>query len=298
MSLLQPTTHEDRGRQPSDTHQKRAPFSPITLIGEEERGHEQSDAHMERAPSSLLQIYADSYESAQKRRMALMNQMRCWIRDTLPRDQWEGVDFSDEALNDKVLVSRLPNDMRPFVEEIQKFEDSAARYLRREIRKHPLWPWMEAQRGIGEVLAGRLLARIHLERFPAPSHLWSYCGLDGPGWKALGEDGKKRYSRRLNTMCWQIGSSFKHQPAFSGGYRDVYDRRKAYELSRPWCGQCNNRCPACVKTRAKKCDPSHHGEGRVHCTAGHCDNKAARYAVKEFLKDLWVYHARIGPYYF
>lgn len=237
---------------------------------EEDGGRTRTDTHASGAPASLLTIYADTYESVQKLRLAQMNRLRCWLRDTLPRAQWGETDFSDEALNDRVLYERLPNDQRVFVDEIRAFERSAERYLTREITRHRLWPWLSSVRGVGPVLGGRLMARIDLARFPGPAHLWSYCGLDGPDWKRKTEDGKLTYNRKIGTLCWNIGRSF----VITGGpYRRVYDERKEYERNRPWCGRCH---------------PKGNTDKREHCPDGHMNSKAQRYAVKRFLQDLWV----------
>lgn len=237
-------------------------------------GHEVNATRDDLArPATLLNVYASAYESAQKLRMAQMNRIRCWLRDTLPREQWGDIDFTDEALNDRTLYAVLPNDQREFVDGLMEFEKAAARFLGREIRKHHLWPWFEGIRGIGEVLAGRMLHHLgDLHRFPSPAHLWSYCGLDGPDWKRRTEEGKKTYSPKLNVLAFQISGSFQHQPTGSGGYRDIYDRRKAYEATKPWCGTCH---------------PKGDTMPRETCTPGHINNKARRFASKRFLADLW-----------
>lgn len=238
-------------------------------------GHVDRDTQEAAArPATLLNVYASAYESAQKLRMAQMNRIRCWLRDTLPRDQWGDIDFGDEALNDRTLYAVLPNDQREFVDGLTAFEKAAGRFLGREIRKHALWPWFLEQRGIGEVLAGRMMHHLgDLGRFPSPAHLWSYCGLDGPSWKRRTEEGKKTYSPKLNVLAYQIGDSFQHQPEGSGGYRDIYDRRKAYEATKPWCGVCH---------------PKGNTNPREICTPGHINSKAKRYAAKRFLADLWA----------
>jgi hypothetical protein len=49
--------------------------------------------------------------------------------------------------------------------------------LRRVIEAHPAWSWLERQRGIGHLLAARLLARLDVTRARTPSAFWAYCGL-------------------------------------------------------------------------------------------------------------------------
>ncbi len=233
-------------------------------------------------PGTLLNVYASTYESVQALRMAQMNRMRCSLRDSIPREQWGDIDFSDEKLNDRKLYAALPNDQREFVDQIVAMEDSAERYLGREISKHPLWPWFAATRGIGEVLAGRLIHHLgDLQRFPSPAHLWSYCGLDGPDWRRKTPEGRKTYSPKLNRLAWQCAESFQMQRVGASGYREVYDRRKAYEASRPWCGGC----------WPKGADKT---SNREACTPGHINNKARRFTAKRFLADLWEQGQRVN----
>jgi hypothetical protein len=281
------STHDNgRGQAIDDTHEEFASAVEHT----EDGGHNGFDTQVLNAPApedgeggghpqavpqsrdaSLLYVYATTYETVQKNRLAQMNRIRCWLRDTLPEDQWGEVDFSDEKLSDRALYPTMPNDMREWVDEQRAFEASATRYLARELKRHRLWPWLDSVRGIGPILGGRLLARVEpLDRFPAPSNLWSYCGLDGPTWRRKTPEGKLTYSRRLNVLAFQIADSFQHQPMHSGGYRDIYDDRKLFERTKPPCGKA-------------KCT-----EDRECCTDGHTNSKARRYAVKTFLKDLWV----------
>jgi hypothetical protein len=225
---------------------------------------------------SLLNVYAQTYESAQRLRIDQMNRLRCWLRDTLPRDQWGDTDLSDKALKDEKLYRLLPNDQRLFVDVIRGMEASAERYMSEDVRQQPLWPWFERQRGIAEVLAARLLHRLgDLGQFPSPAHLWSYCGLDGPDWRRKTEEGKLTYSRVLNKLAWQCAKSFSMQPRDASGYREVYDRRKAYEQTKGWCGKCRPKGEAADAPRDL-------------CIPAHIDNRAKRFTAKRFLLDLWV----------
>ena len=230
---------------------------------EEGEGQRRRDTHST-AALSLLNTYVSTYEAAQKMRLETMNRIRCWLRDTHPADEWGENDYSDKVI---LAADYLPNDLRDAVAHVTMLEKAAARGMRREIRKHPLWPWLEGVRGMGEVLAARLLHRVgDIYRFPSPAHLWSYCGLDGPGWK------QKPHSWPLTSICYNIAESFQKQPTLSGGYRDIYDARKQYEAAKDWCGNCR---------------PKGSTEPREICTPAHINNKARRYTVKVFLKDLW-----------
>jgi hypothetical protein len=226
----------------------------------EEGGHQYRGSH-DSSALSLLNIYVNTYEQAQKLRMETMNRMRCWLRDTVPKEEWSERKFSDDVL---LTTTILPNDLRDFACHLMQLESDAGKYVRREMAKHPLWPWLSSIRGIGPILSARLLHRIDGKTFPSPAHLWSYCGLDGPGWR------QKPHNWDLTAICYNIAESFQRQPALSGGYRDIYDARKQYEATKPPCDKC----------REQGFEDS--------CRPGHINNKARRYTVKCFLKDLWV----------
>jgi hypothetical protein len=56
-------------------------------------------------------------------------------------------------------------------------EDMLAVELRGAVEEHPAWQWLEQQRGIGHLLAARLLSRLDITRAKTPSAFWAYCGL-------------------------------------------------------------------------------------------------------------------------
>lgn len=246
--------------------------------------HIKGDSHIKPAPSPLLLVYVETWESAEKLRMEMNNRIRCWYRDTFPKEEWKGMDFSDDNLKN---IDDLPNDLRQFSADIKQLEKDALKWCKRElngskkenIEGNPLWlGFMKDVRGIAEKSACRLLKSLgDLNRFPSPAHLWSYCGMDGPGWK------KRPHNWTLPKVCWNIASGFvksKQKDKPSEGYRLVYEQRKAYEQTRPWCG-------ACRYAEEKKAFDA--GElVREKCIDKHIDNKARRYTVKMFLKDLWV----------
>ena len=221
---------------------------------------------------TLLKGYADTYESAVKLRTETNNRMRCWLRDTMPQEEWGTTDFTDDSLNDKTVYASLPNDLRSFVDMITEFEKASQKYLHKEVKKHYMWEWLNGIRGIGPNLAAKLLAKIgDLDKFPTVSHLWSYCGFDGADWR------KNKHNWVLTSIGWLIAGQFVKQ---GDVYRKIYDQRKVYEKTKPWCGKC----------RSKNEDTA---LPREYCTDGHIDNKARRYTVKQFLKDMWVENKKL-----
>ena len=208
-----------------------------------------------------MSLYVDMFEQAQKLRLETMNRMRCWLRDTIPPEEWPDKDFSDKEI---LKEDYLPNDLRGLNDLIMQLEKDSIKFLKKEIVNHELWPYLNDIKGIDVKIAGRLLHHLgDLERFPSPAHLWSYCGLDGPGWR------KRPHNWTLTSICFNIAESFVKQR--TPKYREIYDIRKEYEATKPPCEKCKE------KGFEETCRPAH------------LNNKARRYAVKEFLKDLWIY---------
>ncbi|MGH7604600.1 MAG: hypothetical protein ACRENK_11465 [Gemmatimonadaceae bacterium] len=56
-------------------------------------------------------------------------------------------------------------------------EAGAAAAIAEVIEQHPVWAWLSNVRGIGHLLAARLLSRLDVTRARTPSAFWAYCGL-------------------------------------------------------------------------------------------------------------------------
>lgn len=56
-------------------------------------------------------------------------------------------------------------------------ELSAAEGLRETVTAHPAWAWLTTVKGVGHLLAARLLSRLDVVRARTPSAFWAYCGL-------------------------------------------------------------------------------------------------------------------------
>ena len=190
-----------------------------------------------------------------------MNQLRCWLRDTVDPEKW-----GDENYSDKVILQeeRLPNDMRELYGIIASFEKASAKQMKKAVQDDELWGFLKDIKGIDAKIAGKLIYYLgDLRNYPTVSHLWSYSGLDGPGWR------KRPHNWDVTSLCYVIADSFIKQR--TPHYRDIYDKRKEYEATKPPCEKCLEQ------------------GFEEHCRPGHLNNKARRYMVKQFLKDAWVY---------
>lgn len=101
------------------------------------------------------------------------------------------------------------------------------------VKDHPAYPYLIELRGIGPLLAAKLLALIDIERASHVSSLWKYAGYgvtDGE------RDRPKKgevlpYNKRLKVTCHLIATSFLK---CNSPYRAIYDdSRQYYAANRP-----------------------------------------------------------------
>jgi hypothetical protein len=191
-----------------------------------------------------------------------------WLRDSLSPEEREKMNFDKKKLKDKEIIKLLPNNMIEFLNLIEGFEESVQKdYMHKEIKNHYLWPFFEATKGVAANLASKLIFQLKdLDRYPTVSHLWSYCGLDGPDWRS------RSHNHKVTPICYLIAAQFVKQ---GDKYREIYERRKELEAAKPPC----SKCLELGLTES--------------CTPKHIDLRARRYTVKQFLKDLWVYNREL-----
>lgn len=166
------------------------------------------------------------------------------------------------------------------VDSLAKAEHLAELELTRLLRRHPLGPWVKAQKGIGLKQGARLIAAVgdpywnglH-DRPRTVSELWSYCGYG---------DAAVQVRRRGEKIRWSPDAKMRaHLVAVScmktnGPYREVYDKARAHYADSLHPGECK-RC-------GPKDNPAPAGSPR---SAGHQHAIALRKVAKEVLRDLW-----------
>lgn len=202
------------------------------------------------------------------------------------------------------------------VEDLAKAEHRATLNLGRVMRKHPLGPWMKAQRGIGEKQGARLLASIgdpywntlH-DRPRTVSELWAYAGYHvlraghtsrdhqatcasagptGGNPDQMHDDtqaslvGVAAIRARGQKANWSADAKMRaHLVAVScmkttGPYRDVYEQAREKYADTVHPVECR-RCGPAGK-------PAVAGSPR---SAGHQHAMALRLVAKTVLKELW-----------
>jgi len=165
-------------------------------------------------------------------------------------------------------------------EHLAAVEHEAELEIKRVWRRHPLRKWAADYPGVGEKLIARLIAEIGDpgER-PNPAKLWAYCGLGDPARKRkqgmTQEEAFKLGNPKAKKLCWLIGESFVKVNRGPG--RERYDEARLRYADRV-------HSTACVR-----CGPS----GKPALSGSpwslkHQHEAAKRYAVKMFLKELWI----------
>lgn len=114
-----------------------------------------------------------------------------------------------------------------------RLEIDADTEITRIIKDHPMMPQLRHVRGVGPLLAAKMLALIDITRADSVSALWRYAGygvIDGQRERPTKGE-KLHYNIRLKTTLYLVAGSFLK---CSSPYRRVYDDAKAfYQANRP-----------------------------------------------------------------
>jgi hypothetical protein len=158
---------------------------------------------------------------------------------------------TDSGAASKSIIER-------WVERFQKLEDEADGDIADLVDDIPIVDEMIKVKGIGKLLAAKLISMIDIEKADTVSALWRYCGyavIDGERERPTKGE-KLHYNARLKTTCYLVGTSFLRS---ASPYRSIYeDARVYYDANRPdW-------------------------------TKLHKHNAAMRKMIKVYLSHLWV----------
>lgn len=160
----------------------------------------------------LLAMAAASLDGIEKERLAAENRLRA------AKDNGLGDAPGTRALQAQLDVLITLNDM-------------ATKDLQRELRRHPLGPWIKRQIGIGEKQGGRLIAAIgdpywnyaEDRRRRGPAELWAYCGY-APGQRRK-KGVKSNWNANAKMRAYLVATSCIKQ--MHSPYRAVYDEARA-----------------------------------------------------------------------
>lgn len=223
-----------------------------------------------------LALAADVLDDLERVKNANKSRLRSLTRDEEDSDgEMRGFGL---AL-DHPDVARL----NALVEVLSKAEHDATLNLQRAMRKHPLGPWVKAQRGVGEKQAARLLATIGDPFINGAtgeprtvSALWAYCGLhvkDGDA--ARRQKGvRSNWSTLAKTRAWLIvEASMKQLDPDCKTETGIADHWEDCKCS-----------PYRIIVDERR---QHTAVTHPDWTAGHSLNDGMRVASKALLRDLW-----------
>lgn len=295
----------------------------------------------------LLALAADVLDDLERIRIANENRLRQLTRSAEDKDGEErGFGLSIEDANVRSIVSlvaamncksKVLADLgwpRPPKKRGQPccLEHEAETNLSALLRKHPLAPWLKAQRGVGEKQGARLVAKVgdpyikpdiyktdddgeeHLvepSRLRLVSELWSYCGYGDPQEQVRRKGKKANWSSGAKMRAFNVTESCLKQlikpcyavygPKGKGDGKGPY----LYAVHVDDCA-CSPYRVAYDLGRAKymgsvhpwecdRCTPKKKPPAPVGSPRSpkHQHQAAVRLATKLFLRDLWREAARL-----
>ena len=260
---------------------------------------------------ALLELAASGYEHAQRDRIRYGEQLRAILQRRDAR--WGPLPDDDRDVDPDALLREIretgggpvPLLGRLYANAWEQEHEMGAQ-MQALIARHPAWGWMRGVRGVGSVLAARLLSRLDISRAQSPASFWAYCGLGtvAAEEQVCEECGARVFvapGTRVQAPHTKAGSRGTCTGALrprglTGTVRVAQGRprrgeRAAYDLeAKTICyliGVSFVRCGGPYRTlydERKAHLAAHHPEWpakRVHLAA-------VRATVKRFLADLWV----------
>ena len=128
---------------------------------------------------SELRLLYQLFEDAQRTRVAHGERVRAFLQGRSLAGTGETGGDVDDLLSE--ITSGGSAGAPPVLERAYARAADEEKFLALELRRvigdHPAWAWLEQQRGVGHLLAARLLSRLDVTRARTPSAFWAYCGL-------------------------------------------------------------------------------------------------------------------------
>jgi len=185
-------------------------------------------------------------------------------------------------------------------------EDDASETLKEVIQVHPAWPWLSSKKGVGHLLAARLLSRLDITRASTPSAFWAYCGLatiPGVAYRCgrcrlevaypvgyklhephYARSGARQCTGRLELVADEETTRVAPRRSTLGGRKsyDSHARKSCYLI-----GISLLRCGSDYRTFYDS-ERARLGTLRPGWTPKHSHLSALRRMEKAFLRDLWL----------
>lgn len=279
-----------------------------------------SDAHHDGGMllwDPLLQTLASGLDDMESVRRAQANRLRVLTTTTPDSDGvMRGFGLDDKHPAVAVLAMELAT--------IGELENAMTKALAKQLKVHPLHPWIKAQCGLGDKQVARLLAAIHdpywndlHDRPRTVSELWAYCGLhvlpashtrpDTQTFAAAGavdggsDTGQTRPGDHLSSAGVAPARRRGQKPTWNNEARArIYviaescmknrrsPYRAVYDTGRAKYAEAVHAAP-CAQC-GKKGQPAQPG---TDLRDGHKHARAMRLVMKTVLRDLWIESRRI-----
>lgn len=163
-----------------------------------------------------LRVLVKTYEDIQTQRLEIQNRIRS-----------------------AKLEETFRLEMKKLAALLHKKENRFRYNILKKLRDYPEWMlWMRYVKGVGPIVAGKLLAYIDFSKAKHPSSLSSYAGLGVEDGKAVRRTrGKKSAGNpAVKSTCYVLAESFEKQTGKRGGrrggYRKLIDRYWKHELKK------------------------------------------------------------------
>ncbi|HEX2693467.1 MAG TPA: transposase [Gemmatimonadaceae bacterium] len=185
-------------------------------------------------------------------------------------------------------------------------EAEAAAALAEAVENHPVWPWLSGVKGVGVLLAARLLSRLDITRAKTPSSFWAYCGLStipGAAYRCaecgfevaypLGYRSQERHSARSGSICAGelVRVDDPANPTRVAPRRSLLGGRAGYDAeARKSCyliGVSMLRCRSDYRSFYDE-ERGRLATFRPGWASKRCHLSALRRMEKAFLRDLWI----------
>lgn len=243
----------------------------------------------------LMKSWTDNNQTVQKieKRMWSIAARSYNLKAVLPQkgetltaaERREITDMVKAVLAGKCDDAQLVLNMMPFLEgrkpfvEAQKAIEAKVSALVKEL---PIYDWFTSHRGLKAMSLAHLVGSGDKDwaEFPKPASLWKWYGLDVQGGHAPKMSaGKTRTFKpeRRAAAIGIIGEQLIKQD--KGKWKALYDKRKEYELRMAAERGLTVKPSASITPKQKA--------SGLFMSKGHVANRARRYMVKQFLKEMW-----------
>lgn len=221
----------------------------------------------------VLQTLAAGLDDVESTRIAQANRYRILTTDAEDSD---GEVRGFGLAKDHPAVAALEAQLHT----LEFLDKQMTKALSKQLRAHPLYPWIKGQHGLGDKTVARLLAAVRdpywndlHDRPRTVGELFAFCGVAGPGLRR--QRGKLlNWSPDARKRLWIIATG---TVKVGGPYREVYDAgrvRYADKTHTAPCVQCGGKgSPAAEGTEWRD---------------GHKHAGAVRLVMREVLRDLWM----------